>query len=101
MANETVLLRQQRLLERSMQLRTSISDQSDILIGPLAIADKVRSSADWLYCNPQWPVALIFVFFTLKPRKAVVWGSRLWGVWKTYKRFKGLIEKAPSSRIPI
>ena len=94
MKNENLLLRQQQLIGHSAQLRASIADQSQVLIKPLAFADKVQDGVNWFYRNPTWSIGAVLVLLVLKPRKAIVWGSRLWGAWKIFKRLQESIGKA-------
>jgi hypothetical protein len=94
MQNKNLLLRQQQLISHSAHLRASIADQSQVLIKPLAFADKVQDGVNWLCRNPTWPVGAVLVLLVLKPRKAIVWGSRFWGAWKIVKRLQESVEKA-------
>ena len=94
MKNENLLLRQQQLIGHSAQLRASIADQSQVLIKPLAFADKVQDGVNWFYRNPAWSIGAVLVLLVLKPRKTIVWGSRFWGVWKIVKRLQEGVGKA-------
>ena len=94
MKNNNLLLRQQQLIDHSAQLRASIADQSHVLIKPLAFADKVQDGVNWLYRNPTWSIGAVLVLLVLKPRKAILWGSRFWGAWKIFKRLQEGVGKA-------
>jgi len=81
-------MRQRRLLIRSSELRIVLTDQTQVLIKPLAIIDQVRSGLQWLRRNPKWPLGAILLLTIVKPRKSLVWGGRLLWAWNTYKRIK-------------
>ena len=91
MSSEKILLRQQRLIVRSTQLRSEIAVQSQVFIKPLAFADKVREGLTWIYQNPTLPFGVMLVFLVLKPKKAIAWGSRLWWAWNTLKRLQRVV----------
>lgn len=86
MSNHDLIQRQQQLLVRSAQLRLSLADQTEVLRRPLAAVDAAQSGLQWLYRNPQWPLAALTLVVLLRPQRAMVWGSRLWWGWKTFKR---------------
>ena len=86
MNTHDLVLRQQRLLVRSTQLRLALAEQAQVFEKPLAVADQVRGSLQWLYRNPQWPLGALLVLLALRPRRALRWGGRLWLAWKTFDR---------------
>lgn len=98
MSNEDLLIRQQRLLAQSEQLRGSLATQAQLLSKPLALADKLQSGLLWLYQHPQWPVAIVCALAVLRPRRAVAWATRLWWGWNSFRRLQKWIESALSSR---
>jgi len=93
MKQNDLALRQQRLLVRSAQLRLVLGDQAQVLRRPLALADQAKAGLQWLCRNPQWPLgALVFVVL-VRPRRALVWGGRLWWGWKTFKQTQKWLTK--------
>ena len=98
MKNEDLMLRQKHLIARSAQLRTLISEQTKVLKRPLALVDQASVALQWFYRNPKWPLAAVLIIAVLRPRKTIVWTSRLWGAWTTLHRVKVLIEKLPVQR---
>ncbi len=100
MNNDELLLRQQRLLVRSAQLRITLVDQVQVLKKPLAVADQTQARAQWLYRNPQWPLGALIVLAVLRPRRTILWGGRLWWAWTTFKRLRNLVATVPLIRIP-
>lgn len=86
MNNDDLAVRQQRLLVRSAQLRLVLADQAQALRRPLALADRAQSGLRWLYHNPQWPLGALVLVILVRPRRAMVWGARLWWSWKSFKQ---------------
>lgn len=95
---DDVVVRQQRLLVRSAQLRLVLANQAQVLQRPLALADQARSGLQWLYRNPQWPLGVLALLVLVRPRRAMVWGGRLWWAWKTYKQTQHWLAKKPIPR---
>lgn len=93
MKHDELVLRQQRLLVRSAQLRLVLSDQAQVLRRPLALADQAQSGLQWLYRNPQWPLGALVLVVLVRPRRAIVWGGRLWWAWKTFKQTQKWLTK--------
>jgi hypothetical protein len=93
-----LMLRQQQLLVRSAQLRHSLADQVHVFKRPLAIADQVRSSLQWLYRNPQWPLGALMILVVLRPRRALGWSGRLWRAWRLFRRTRNWVATLPRQR---
>jgi hypothetical protein len=83
-----LLIRQQHLLQQSAVLRERVQVQSAVLIRPLWLLDQGKLGLQWLSQHPVWPASALLLVAALKPRRTVVWGGRLWRVWKTYRSFK-------------
>jgi hypothetical protein len=98
MKHDELVLRQQRLLERSAQLRLVLADQAQVLQRPLAMADQAQSGLQWLYRNPQWPLGALALVVLVRPRRAMVWGGRFWWAWKTFKQTQKWLAKQPLQR---
>ena len=88
MNNDDLLVRQQRLIALSAQLRVNLATEAQVLSKPLALVDKVQTSFQWLYSHPHWPLGILFAIAVLRPRGAIVWMSRMWWGWKTFKRLR-------------
>ena len=95
MNNDELLLRQQRLLVRSAELRLNFSNQAQVLKTPLALADQAKTGLQWLYHHPQWPLAALVVLIVIRPRRAIAWSGRLWWGWQTFKRARNWISRLP------
>lgn len=98
MNNDELLMRQQQLLAHSAQLRLVLADQAQVLQRPLAMVDQARGGLQWLYRNPQWPLGVLALLVLVRPRRAMVWGGRLWWVWKAYKQTQHWLAKQPIPR---
>lgn len=81
-------LRQQRLLQRSAALRTSLGHQGAVLDPPLAIADKVRAGARWLVRQRGWIAGGVVVVVVLRPRRAWRLARFGWWSWRTARRLQ-------------
>lgn len=92
MSNDDIILRQQRLLARSAQLRWTLADQTNALKRPLAWVDQVRDGVTWLRHHPQWPIGALLVLVLVRPRRAIRWGARLWWGWQNFKRVRHWFE---------
>lgn len=98
MKPDELVLRQQRLLLRSAQLRLTLADQLRIVKKPMAIADRAQTALQWLSRNPLWPLGAVLVVLILRPQRAVIWGGRLWLAWKTFERARHWITALPVRR---
>jgi len=92
MANDELLLRQQQLLTRSAELRLELAQRAQVLTKPLAMADRARELVHWLASNPAWPAGAALALIVLRPRRALVWGGRLWWGWQSYRQARRWIQ---------
>jgi YqjK-like protein len=83
-----LLIRQQRLLMRSAQLRASLSHDLQGLQTPLSLVDAAKASAHWLGKHPVYPSIALGALLLLKPRRALAWSRRLLGGWLTVRRLR-------------
>lgn len=95
-------VRQQRLLQRSAELRLSLANQAQGLKKPLAVVDKARAGVQWLYRNPIWPLGAGLLGALILPKRAMLlWGGRAWAAWSTFKRVRHVVEtKSQKHRTP-
>ena len=91
--NHTELaLRQQRLLSRSTDLRRNLGVHAAPLQKPLAIADRAWWAGQWLVSHPEWPLGALVLVVLIRPKRALIWGTRLWWGWRTLQRSRHLIK---------
>lgn len=92
MNNTELALKQQRLLTRSADLRHAMGLHAAPLHKPLAAIDQAWWATQWLVRHPVWPVGALILFTVLQPKRALIWGSRLWWAWRTIQRSRQLIK---------
>lgn len=95
MKHAELILRQQRLLLRSAELRLALAEQLQILENRLSFFDRTRDTLQWLYRYPLWPTAGLLVLLVWWPKRAVLWGSRLWWIWQAFDRARDWITSRP------
>lgn len=89
------VVRQQRLLARSAELRLSLADQAQVFKKPLALVDQAQAGVQWLYRNPAWPLGAALLLAITRPRRALLLGGRLWWAWGAFKRVRTLVATLP------
>lgn len=101
MNNDDLVLRQQRLLARSAELRLALTTQGQVFKAPLAVVDQAQAALQWLYRNPQWPLGALMGLVVLRPRRAILWGGRLWWSWQMLRRARKWMAVVPrQQRLP-
>lgn len=100
MNNGDLLVRQQRLLVRSAQLRLELANQAQVVQRPLALADQAQSGLQWLYHNPQWPLGALVLVMLVRPRRTMAWAARLWWTWKAVKQAQHWLTQHAISKQP-
>lgn len=93
MSRTELALRQQRLLLRSAELRRDVGVCTAPFKKPLAVVDQAWRAAQWLTNNPQWPVGAVLLLTILRPKRTLIWGTRLWWVWRTLQRTRLLLKR--------
>ncbi|WP_296495466.1 YqjK-like family protein [Rhodoferax sp.] len=88
MTSAELLLKQQRLLIRSTELRLQLGADLQRLQRPAAWVDQAKAGLNWLYQNPQWPAGVLALLLILKPGRALAWGGRLFWLWKSLPRLR-------------
>lgn len=82
-----LLLRQERILHRSAQLRTDLVVQSRMLVAPLEQVDRVHRGVLWLRRHPIYVAALAAAALAFKPRNAMSKIGRAWTLWTIVGRY--------------
>ena len=90
-----VLLRRERLSQRSGQLRVAWAQQVQVLRAPLGLADQARSAAQWLLQHPEWPLGAVALIVVLRPGRALRWASYAWQGYGLYQRVQRVVNRAP------
>ena len=92
MNHTELILQQQRLLLRSAKLRHDMGAQAASLQKPLALADQAWSTGRWLVRHPEWPIGALLIVALLRPKRTLIWGTRLWWGWRALQRARTLIQ---------
>jgi hypothetical protein len=88
-----VLLKRERLIQRSEQLRTAWSQQVQVLHKPLGVADKARSATQWLLQHPEWPLGVAVLLVVLRPGRALRWAGFAWQGYGVYRRVQRVLNR--------
>lgn len=84
-------LQQRWLLEqRSAELRDRLATHTEAISPLFAWADRARRGAHWVRRHPLVPLAVALLLLWRRPRRVVRWGSRLWALWGTVQRVRGV-----------
>lgn len=84
--------RQQRLLARSAALRAGIGAELARLETPFGVADHARHGWHWLAGHRQTVAIGLALWVLFRPRRAVRWGLRAWGLWQALRRWRPWLE---------
>ena len=84
--DQEFVLKRQRLVMRSAQLRVALATQSEALRAPLALADTACAGVQWLRHNPYALIAPALFVAALRPARALRWARRLWWGWRTLRQ---------------
>jgi hypothetical protein len=88
----------ERLRLRSTELRLQLAVGAQVLQGPLAVVDEVRSVAHWARTHPEWPLGILAALLVAKPRRAVSWSAKLWWGWRLWRRARRMLGDLPAAR---
>lgn len=81
------------LLARSHDLRFRLSQDAQVLRGPLALADRVRDGFHWLAAHPQWLLVPVALTVALRPRRVAAWALKAWWGWRLVRRVQALLPR--------
>jgi len=82
-----LLLRQERAVRRSAELRRELGQQSAFLIRPLFQAERAKDGLLWLRRHPVYVAVIVAVVVALKPGNALSKLGRACAVWRIVRRF--------------
>lgn len=85
-----LLLRRERLIWRSAQLRERLHGAAVVVHKPLVWADNARSgwhsATHWLQQHPQWLAGGLMVLLIMRPLRMLQWGGRLYAGYQLAQR---------------
>lgn len=92
MDNTELALHQQRLVTRSANLRHAMGVHAAPLQKPLAVVDQAWWATQWLVRHPEWPLGALLLVALLRPKRVLIWGTRLWWGWRALQRSRLLVK---------
>ena len=84
--HQLLAARCEALQARNAGLRRQLADDSQVLLAPLAVADRVLDGLRWLRSHPQWLLAAAAPLLILRPRRTWRLGMRLWSGWRLWQQ---------------
>lgn len=88
-------LRRERLLVRSAELRVRFAQEAQVLVTPLAVADRTVAAVQWLRRNPQWPLGVLVLWIVMRPRRVLRLAARLRWFWGLARQARRMLTLAP------
>jgi hypothetical protein len=85
-ARDELLLRRERLRQRSDALRRDWGQQVQVLRRPLGLADQARAAGRWLLQHPEWPLGVAVLIVLVRPGRALRWASYAMQGYGIYRR---------------
>ncbi len=80
-----VELKRARLLERAAREREGVALALQPWAQPLAFVDRCIGAVRYVVSRPTLVAGSALVFALARPRSAVKWARRAWGIWQGYR----------------
>ncbi|MBW0184722.1 MAG: YqjK family protein [Hydrogenophaga sp.] len=80
--------RRERLVQRSGNLRRTLTREIRAAQPVLAWADRLQDVWLWLRGNPVMAVAGSMALAASRPRRWLGWGLRAWSAWRLFQRLR-------------
>lgn len=80
-----VELKRARLLERAAREREGVALALQTWTQPLAFVDRCIGAVRYVITRPPLVAGAALVFALLRPRRAIKWARRAWGIWQGYR----------------
>ena len=93
-----LVLKKQRLQEKSATLRRTLADQAVTWMPVFAAADKVWVGVTWVRRHPALPIAVVVALLVARPRALFRYAARGWFFWRGWKRLRGALAFAAEQR---
>lgn len=74
-----------RLLERAAREREHVAQSLQTWAQPLAFVDRGVAAVRYVVARPPLVAGTVFVLALLRPRRALKWARRAWGLWQGYR----------------
>jgi YqjK-like protein len=77
--------RRARLLERAARERDDVAQTLQSWSQPLAFVDLCLGALRYFFSKPPLVAGAVLAFVLLRPRRALKWARRAWGLWQGYR----------------
>ena len=74
-----------RLLERAAREREGVAQTLQLWAQPLGFLDRCVGAVRFVISRPPLMAGAALVFTLLRPRSALRWARRAWGIWQGYR----------------
>ena len=74
-----------RLLERAAREREDMARTLQSWSQPLAFVDLCLGALRYFFSSPPLVAGAVLAFALLRPRRALKWAQRAWGLWQGYR----------------
>jgi len=74
-----------RLLERAAREREDVAQMLQSWAQPLDFIDRCLGAVRFVISSPPLVAGATLVFALLRPRRALKWARRAWGIWRGYR----------------
>ena len=73
-----------RLIERAARERAHVAQTLQSWAQPLGFVDRCLGAVRFVVSRPPLVAGAMLVFALLRPRRALKWARRAWGLWRSY-----------------
>lgn len=80
--------RRARLLERAARERADVAQTLDLWERPLSFADSCIEAVRFVFARPPLVAGAALILTLLRPRSAIKWAQRAFGLWQGYRWLK-------------
>ena len=74
-----------RLIERAAHERAHLAQTLQSWAQPLGFIDRCLGAVRFVISRPPLVAGAVLVFALLRPRRALKWAQRAWGLWRSYR----------------
>lgn len=74
-----------RLIKRAARERAGVAQTLQSWAQPLGFADLCVGAVRYVISRPPLVAGAMLVFALLRPRRALKWARRAWGIWQGYR----------------
>ena len=73
------------LIERAARERADVAQTLLSWAQPLGFVDRCFDAVRFVIARPPLVAGAVLVFALLRPRRALKWAQRAWGIWRGYR----------------